>query len=220
MKLVDLSHPFDPRLFPARPTAPGVTLEIRRRRTIERDGVNACEIAFDGHVGTHIDAPRHLDEAGSAIDELPLEALYGPGVVLDLPRGPNGAVTAADLASATPPVGSGDIVLIRTGWARRLSEPAYASHHPYLGEDAATWLAERRARLVGMDVQSVDLPHSLRAPGFRYTSLRTLLEHGIPVALNLTNLEAVAGRRVTVLALPIAFTGADGSPARVVALID
>ncbi|MDE3100660.1 MAG: cyclase family protein [Chloroflexota bacterium] len=220
MKLVDLSQPFDPALFPRKPGAAAVTVEVRPRRTIERDGVNTCEIAFDGHVGTHIDAPRHLDPAGRTIDELPLDAFYGPAAVLDLPRGPNGAITAADLASATPRVLPGDVVLVRTGWADRLTEPAYASHHPYLSDDAAAWLLERRARLVGMDVQSVDLPHSLRGEGFRYTSLRTLLEGGIPVALNLRRLEAVAGRRVTVLALPIPFAGAEGAPARVVALLD
>jgi kynurenine formamidase len=38
--------------------------------------------------------------------------------------------------------------------------------------------------------------------------------------MNVTNLEPVLRRRVTLYALPIEFTGSDGAPARVVAILD
>lgn len=219
MKLVDLSHPFDPVLYPAKYGEPA-PLEIRAIRTIEANGVNTRDITFNDHIGTHVDAPLHLVPGGRSVDQLPLDAFYGTAVVLDIPKGPNGGVTVEDLAAAQPKIERGDIVVICSGWGRKLTEPDYGTHHPYLTDDGARWLVAKGVRMVGMDVQSIDLPHSLREKGFRYTSLRTVLEGGIPALMNLTNLEPVLRTRVTLFALPIAFTGSEGAPARVVAILD
>jgi kynurenine formamidase len=215
MKLLDLSHPFD-----SSPQGGKMDLEIRAVRTVEEHGVNTCQIAFGNHAGTHIDAPLHLIAGGASVDQIPLERFYGPAVVLDIEKGPNGAVGRAELEKAEPRVETGDIVVIYTGWGSKLTSPDYASHHPYLTEDGAEWLVGKGVRMVGMDVQSVDLPHSLRGKDFKYTSLRILLKSGIPAIHNLTNLERIKGHRVVILSLPINFRGVDGSPARVVAQVD
>lgn len=217
MRLLDLSHPFDPALY-ARKERP--ELEIRPLKTVAANGVSTLEITFGTHIGTHVDAPCHLVEGGASVDMLPLDTFHGTSVVLDIPKGPNGGVSWADLAAAQPAVARGDIVLIRSGWGDKLTDPTYPTHHPYLTVDGAEWLVATGVRMVGMDVQSVDLPHSLREMGFRYTSLRVLLEHGIPALHNLRGLEAVCGRRITVFALPIGFRGVDGAPVRVVAALD
>jgi len=215
MKLLDLSHPFDASAHGGK-----MELEIRTVRTVEEHGVNTRQITFGNHIGTHVDAPLHLIAAGASIDQLPLEVFYGPAVVLDIQKGPNGAIGRAELEHAAPRVEKGDIVVIYTGWGNKLTSSDYASHHPYLTEDGADWLVSKGVRMVGMDVQSVDLPHSLRDKDFKYTSLRVLLKNGIPAIHNLTNLQAIRGRRVVLLSLPINFRGVDGSPARVVAQLD
>lgn len=214
MTLIDLSHPFDPDLY--RDRGPS-GLRLERLKTVEHDGVNTMHIGLGNHIGTHIDAPLHLIEKGAAVDELPLDTYCGTAAVLELRRERNEGVTAEDLADAEPTVERGDIVVIHSGWGDKAGTPEYASHHPFLTDDAARWLVQAGVCLVAMDVQSVDLPHSLRPPGFRYTSLRTLLAAGIPVAHSLTNLELVGGRRVQFFCLPINFRGADGAPVRVVA---
>jgi arylformamidase len=220
MKLVDLSHPFDPTLYPPNVDGQQVNLEMRRLRTVEEHGVNTLQITFGNHIGTHLDVPLHLLAAGKSVDEIPLETFYGTAVVLDIPKGPNGGVDRADLERAEPNVMSGDIAVICCGWGDKLSASNYASHHPYLTEDGADWLVAKQVRMVGMDVQSVDLPHSLRESGFSYTSLRILLRHGIPVMHNLTNLQSLRGTRVMLFALPVNFHGADGAPARIVAQVE
>jgi arylformamidase len=219
MKLLDLSHPFDPDLYHDRPDQKA-ELDVRAVKTLQEHGVNSLKITIGNHLGTHIDAPLHLVEGGASIDDLSLDRFYGSAVILDIPKDPNGGVSAADLEAARPAVEPGDIVIIATGWGDRISDPQYASHHPYLTEDGADWLVAKSPRLVGIDVQSVDLPHTLRAPGFAYTSLRILLEHGVPALHSVTNLGPISGRRVTVFALPIAFADVDGAPARVVAQLD
>lgn len=219
MRLVDLSHPFDPALH-APKGDPHPLLEIRQLKTVETHGVSTQEITFGSHLGTHLDPPSHLVPGGTPVHALRLETFYGSAIVLDVPKGPNGAVGAEDLRGAGPRIRASDIVLIRTGWDDKVSDPRYPTHHPYLTVDGAEMLVAENVRMVGIDVQSVDLPHSLRDASFRYTSLRVLLEHGIPVLHNLRGLGAIAGRRVTVSAFPIGFQGADGAPVRVVAVVD
>lgn len=219
MKLIDLSHPFDPALYHKRPDQQA-ELDIRSVKTLEEHHINSLKITIGNHVGTHIDSPLHLVEGGASIADLPLERFYGSAAILDIPKGPNSGVSAADLEAAQPTVEPGDIVIIATGWGDLISEPRYASHHPFLTEDGARWLVDYSPRLVGMDVQSVDLPHALRPPGFAYTSLRILLEHGVPTLHSVTNLGRISGMRLMVSAFPIAFADADGAPARVVAQLN
>ena len=53
------------------------------------------------HCGTHIDAPRHFDEHGKTVDEVPLDQTILPGHLLDLTHRANGeAITIADLEEA------------------------------------------------------------------------------------------------------------------------
>ncbi|MFC2021616.1 cyclase family protein [Chloroflexota bacterium] len=218
MKLVDLSYEFYPGLYLGK--YPEADVEIRTLRAVEKDGVNMMRISFGNHVGTHIDGPRHIITEAETLDELPLELFYGTAVVLDLPRGANEAIGQEDLLSARPAIKGGDIVLLRTGWDAKFPSQDYHHHHPYLSEDGATFLVDKNVRLVGIDATSVDLPSPLRKEGFRHTSLRILLQNRIPVIHGLRNLKSVAGKRVTLMALPIRFRGADSAPARVVALAD
>ena len=220
MAIIDLSQPFDAaHQSPSHGNDPAA-LRVEPLKTVERDGLNSLRITFGNHLGTHVDAPLHLINGGASVDELPVEAYCGSAVVVAIPKQENEGVTVADLVNATPPIAVGDIVVICTGWGKRAGTLEYASHHPFLTDEAARWLVDTRARLVAIDVQSVDLPHSMRPAGFRYTSLRTLLSAGIPVLHSLANVESVSGRRVQLFCAPINFTGADGTPARVVAQVE
>jgi kynurenine formamidase len=201
-------------------TPPTFDVAVRPVKTLENDGINTMILEVADHVGTHIDAPIHIIEGGAGIADLPLERCFGPGVVLDVRRGPDEAVTVEDLAGAEPCIEEGDIVLLDTGWSGYVGTPDYSQHHPYLDEAAAGWLVDRGVSMVGIDASSVDMPHSLRPSGFKHGTLRVLLEAGVPALHGLANLGAVRGQRCTIAAFPIVFAGADAGPARVVALLD
>ena len=50
------------------------------------------------HNGTHIDAPRHMMEKGSPIDQMPLGQLAKEGVLINVPnKRPNSVVTVKDI---------------------------------------------------------------------------------------------------------------------------
>ena len=103
MKLIDLSYPFDATLFGDRHDQRS-EIDLQAIKTVESSGVSTMRVTLGTHVGTHIDAPSHLIAEGATIDGLSLDRFHGDAVVLDIPKGPNGAISASDLAVAAPTV--------------------------------------------------------------------------------------------------------------------
>src|SRR5207247_10447534 len=95
MKIYDLSQPLNERssFWPYYPP-----FEVKYIKRKAEHGVNAQYIMTSNHMGTHLDAPRHFVTAGKTIDELPLEWLGGPGVIVDVRDGVD------ELAVYTPQV--------------------------------------------------------------------------------------------------------------------
>jgi kynurenine formamidase len=211
---LELSHPLRADLsrvaaFPA--------ARFERLYEMPRDPMNATTMQMVCHYGTHVDAPCHFIPGAPAFDQIPLERLYGPGVVWALPCTPGGTITADQLAAATPRMEPGDIVLLDAGWAARFGRPDY-DDNPALDVGAAEWLVEHGAKLVGVDFATPDLAVPRRPEGFAWPVHHVLLGHGVLIAEHLTNVRALAGRRVEAMFLALAIAGSDGGPARVVAL--
>ena len=122
---------------------------------------------------------RQQGAAAGTIDIL-RDGLVGRGVLLDVPRlrgipwlEPGEYVSTADLESAEREqgvrVGPGDILLVRTGHARRRAElppwdtaNAKAGLHPA----TATFLAERRVAALGSDGNNDTAPSTTEGVGF------------------------------------------------------
>ena len=192
--------------------------------------------AGNEHGGTHIDAPVHFAHGRWTVDQIPLERLIGPAVVVDV----SGAsatntdyqVSVADLTAWEQAHGQIEpdmIVLLRTDFSRRWPDAAaYLGtgergaaavaklHFPGLHPEAATWLADmRKVKAVGLDTASIDYGQSTL-----FESHRFLFERNIPAFENLTALDQLPARGATVYALPIKITGGSGSPLRAVAVIE
>jgi len=81
MTIVDLSVPITTGM-PVYPGDPEVA--VGPALTVERDGVNVLALHLGSHSGTHVDAPKHIDDALPALDEVPLERFCGPAAVVDV----------------------------------------------------------------------------------------------------------------------------------------
>jgi hypothetical protein len=138
---IDLSHPITEALSRA-PFFPRP--RIRRIKAMPEDPMNLTEIQMVCHHGTHIDAPRHFIADGPAVDGIPLERLYGPGVVWHIDAGALGVIEPKHLEAATPEAQEGDIVLLDTGWARHVNTERYEDHPRPCGQ-----APPRRFRLAG-----------------------------------------------------------------------
>ena len=106
-------------------------------------------------------------------------------------------------------------MIFDTGWARRANTPRY-ENHPSLSPEAARWLVDHGAKLVGVDFSTPDLAAKHRASGFNWPVHHVLLGSGTLVAEHVTNLAALHGQRLDVMVLAINVAGSDGAPARIV----
>lgn len=165
MRLVDLSQPLNQEA-PFWPYYPPFEVKYIKRKA--EHGVNAQYIMTSNHMGTHVDAPRHFVTNGKTIDQLPLEWLCGPAVVVDLRD------EMDELAAYTPAMiearvemQEGDILILHTGWHRYAQwgaepdEEKYIHLHPGAHPSMVPWLLEKKVHLWGVDAISTDHPMNL-----------------------------------------------------------
>jgi len=214
--LVDLSiaiHEGMDRL----PILPEVKVDILRAL---KDGapLEIRHISLATHVGTHMDAPSHAIAGAKTIDEISLDQVCGPGVVIPVRPASGEAISLADVQKAGLPIQDGDIVLLDTGFAKKIGTKDY-HFNPYLAQDLCDHLVAKHAKLVGVDCVTVDMPLPLRPPDFAYPAHRTLLGNGVLIVENLGDMSAVSGKRVQIFAFPLKITGSDAGHVRVVAQV-
>lgn len=187
------------------------------------------------HGGTHLDAPSHFWKGGAAADEIPLERLVAPGVVVDVRasvaenRGRGiGVAELRAFEEAHGRIPDGAIILLRTGigegWPDRESVLGTAArgpdaiadlHFPGLAPEAATWLVENRAiGAIGLDTPSIDPGSSTH-----FESHVRLFEAGIPAFENVAALGELPPSGFTVIALPMKIAGGSGGPLRIIAVV-
>jgi arylformamidase len=200
MSLIDISRPISPEtaVWPGdRSVAWSWTARIE-----EGSAVNVGGYAMSTHAGTHADAPLHIADDGSSVDDLPLSSFVGPADVVD--------VTGVDcIRPDHVETAAAPRVLFRTS-VSSLPASEWPEDFPVLAPETVQVLAEQNTVLVGVDTPSVDPVDSTNLP-----THHALRRHGI---VNLENLclEGVAPGRYRLLALPIRLTGGDAAPVRAV----
>jgi kynurenine formamidase len=232
---VDLSHDFSSETI-YWPTAKPFTLEVVSAQTTPAGFYYAANnFSAAEHGGTHLDAPIHFAEGRHTADQVPLDRLVGPAVVVDVAaRSDSDANFLVDVAALEEwershgRIPDGTIVLVRTGWSSRWPDkarylgttktgPAGVAelHFPGIDSSAARWLsAERQVKAVGIDTPSIDYGQSTT-----FDTHRILMAQNIPAFENVANLERLPASGAFVVALPMKIKGGSGGPLRIVAVI-
>lgn len=214
---IDLSHRLTEDLS-AIPNYPRPSFE--KWRKIPEYPANITLIKMVVHHGTHIDAPNHFIADAPAFDQVPLERLYGPGVVWSFDPPEHGLIDVVDLEKARPEVRPGDIVLFDTGWWRKVDSPAY-QRHPSITAAAADWLLAHHVKMIGVDFATPDLATSNRPEGFYWPVHHALLPNGVLIAEHVTNLGGLSNSRIEAIFAGLNIINSDGAPVRALArLID
>ncbi|MFQ5740301.1 MAG: cyclase family protein [Acidobacteriota bacterium] len=165
MKPYDLSQPLNQEVsfWPYYPP-----FEVKYIKRKAEHGVNAQYIQTSNHMGTHLDAPRHFVTGGMTIDEIPMDWLYGPGVIVDLTDELDDfSVYTPEMIERRVEVREGDRVLLHTGWDQyaqfgsQPDEERYIHRHPGGGRAMVDWLLEKRIKVWGVDAISTDHPMNL-----------------------------------------------------------
>jgi arylformamidase len=205
MKVYDISLTLRARM----PVYPGeATPLLEPTSHMERgDSYNVSRLTISTHTGTHIDAPRHFLPDGASVDQIPVDVLVGPALVVEMAI--DQEITAADLEAAAIPPGT-ERLLFKTRNSRLLDDEDFRRDFVYLTLDAARWLVERGVRLLAIDYLSVEQMDA--QPSVVH---QTLLGAGV-VIVEGADLRRVAPGRYLLACLPLKIEGADGSPVRAV----
>ncbi len=232
--IVDLTYPYDDNtLF--WPTATR-TFELEELSYGVSDGgffYAANAFCTPEHGGTHMDAPIHFAADRHTVDQVELERLIAPAVVIDVADAaasdPDYRLTLSDVKAFEAQHGaipSGATVLVHTGWGQFWGDakaylgddtPGDASnlHFPSFGAEAVAYLIETRSvGMIGIDTASIDYGPSTDFPVHQLAG-----EANIPGLENVAELQRVPPTGAWVIALPMKIGGGSGGPVRIVALV-
>lgn len=232
MQWIDLTHAYDAETIFWPTGKPFEHIQTSWGQTGGGYFYSAYDFAVSEHAGTHVDAPIHFSAGGATVDNVPLDNLIGPAVVMDVAAQADAdrdyLTSAEDLAkyeAAHGPVTTEDIVLIRTGWSSRWpntlaymgdDRPGRADelHFPGIAPELAEALAQRGVKAVGIDTASID-----HGPSKDFRTHQILMGAGVTGLENLTGLEALPARGAWLVAMPMKIGAGSGAPARIAALV-
>ena len=247
-RVIDLAQPYYTGM-PHHPSHPPFLYGLNKKHgdyVNPGGGSSASEaLALGAHVGTHIDALCHFtcngklfggeDVAGAqaygtglerhTVDTI--EPIFRRGVLLDIPKvmgldvlPKDFVVTPEHMSAAGVEIQAGDVVLIRTGWARYWDDAKHfisEVHSPGPALAGAQWLSERKVFAAGSDTAPFEFTPS---PEMN-VHVHLLVESGIHIieCLNLEELSESGATEFLFVAAPLKIRGGTGSPIRPVALV-
>ena len=210
-RFVDLSHVIDDGMS-TYPGLPGpaicdfISFEDSHSRYSEGTEFTIGRIDLVTNTGTYIDTPYHRYRDGHDLVGLDLATVSNvPAVVVRV----DAATTVIDVAHFSSIDARGRAVLVHTGWDRHWRTEQYFVGHPYLTGDAATWLRDNGAVVVGIDSLNID-----SIAGGERPVHSILLRAGIPIIEHMTNLGAIPDDGFELIAVPPKITGLGTFPVR------
>jgi len=216
--LIDLSHTVEHGMItykglPAPVICDFLSREQSRQFYSEGTEFHIGRIDMVANTGTYLDSPFHRYADGKDLAELDLTMLADlAGLVI---RAADRAERAIDYMLFTPFDLWDKAVLLHTGWDRHWRTDRYFEGHPFLTADAAQYLVDSGARLVGIDSYNIDDT----ADGRRPVHSR-LLRADIPIVEHLCNLQRLPDSGFRFFAVPVKVKGFGTFPVRAFARLE
>jgi len=236
-RIVDLSMPVHNDMVTF-PRVPSPALCVYESHTEFAERIGAAEhgvdsltasylIVVNDHVGTHLDARKHIVPDAGGPDTIPLEYCISDGVILDFTHlSPGDIISAADVEAALAKIGyevkERDIVLIHTGAGAYNHEERYRTDHPGMSAEATRWLIERGVRLMGCDAITFDPPvWAMFEKRKFWEAHRVMWDEEYWHLENLTNLDQVGrSHGFQLIVMPVKWVGTTAAPVRAVAIVE
>ena len=183
-------------------------VELERASSIAEGGhANVSKLSMGVHTGTHVDAPVHFIEGAPGMEGVPLDALYGPAVVVDATAVVADSLGEADLEALDIPKGA-ERVILKTRNSELWNREGFTRDFLRLDGSGARYIVSRGIRAIGIDYLSIG----------DHDAHRELLGAGV-VPVEGLDLRGIEPGAYTFVCLPIELVGSDGAPARAI-LID
>lgn len=214
-KFIDLSHViFDGLItykgLPAPIICDYLSREKSRGNYEEGTEFQIGKIEMVTNTGTYIDCPFHRFKDGKDLSEIELEAFaYLDAITIFAPETLEiGMEYFKDIDIRDK------AVLVRTDWSRHWNTGKYYENHPFLSQNAAEYLRDCGAKLVGIDSHNIDDTRVKSRPVHT-----VLLGSEILIVEHLCNLDKLPEAYYTFSAVPPKFKGAGTFPVRAFATI-
>ena len=216
-RIVDLSHVIEHGMTTYRGLPPPHicdfwTREASAENYDDGSSFQIGRIDMVANTGTYLDSPFHRYADGSDLADLPLLSLAElPGIVVRRPWENELATEASHFEGLDV---HGKAVLIQTGWDRHWRTERYGVDHPFLTGEAADWLVENGAALVGIDSNNIDDTRVRARPVHT-----KLLAHNIPICEHMTGLSSLPDEGFRFSAVPPKVRGMGTFPVRAYAVL-
>ena len=198
--LIDLSHTIEHGLItynglPAPIICDYWSREHSKNFYAEGTEFQIGKIEMVGNTGTYLDSPFHRYADGKDLSELSLESVAElDGVVINAV-----GIRAICIEAIQQFNVKNHAVLFRTDWSQHWNTENYWSgNHPFLTSDAAKFLVDEGAALVGIDSYNIDDTADLTRPAHTI-----LLGAEIPIVEHMCNLDQLPEAGFSFSAVPV-----------------
>jgi arylformamidase len=211
-RLIDLSHTVEHGMIifkglPAPIICDYMSREESRSRYEPGTEFQIGKIEMVSNTGTYIDSPFHRYADGKDLSEINLEKLVNLDAIVvqaDYRKGIEIGKKFFEKISI-----KGKAILVNTNWSELWRTDAYFENHSFLTEEAAVYLRDQGATLIGIDSHNIDDTRGKSRPVHS-----TLLRAEIIVAEHLTNLDQLPDKGFTFTAVPPKMKGVGTFPVR------
>lgn len=173
--------------------------------TTREHGYNVSRLNLGTHTGTHIDAPRHFFEDGTAVDSIPIEKLIGMAKVFFIDKC---SIDYDDIKELN--IEKHDKIIFKTINSKIIEDDEFHKDFTALTEEAAEFLAKREIDMVGIDYMSIESFYSEDG------KVHNILLSNNIVIIEYLDLREIEVGEYEIIALPMRIKDGDGSPARVI----
>jgi len=217
VQLIDLSHTVEAGMItykglPAPIICDFLSREASRALYAEGTEFHIGKIEMVANTGTYIDSPFHRFADGIDLAALPLASLVNLDAVVVRVAAVGRAIDAHHFHALDLKTKA---VLVHTDWSRHWRTDQYFEGHPYLTEDAALYLRDQAAALVGIDSYNIDDIRDGRRPVHT-----TLLGAQIPIVEHMTNLDQLPDHGLRFHAAPVKVKNFGTFPVRAYAVVE
>lgn len=194
-------------LHEAQPAWPSDTpySRVPTSETSKGDECNVSQVAMSTHFATHLDAPFHFEPKGLRLDALDLNTLIGPALLHEV-----GGEAPLILPEHLPPLDGVERIIFKTRNSQYIDDAVFHEDFTALSLEAAQALTAAGVKLVGIDYFSIE---AFKNPG--HPVHHELCGKGMIIVEGL-DLRRVQPGNYELIALPLKFKDADGSPCRAV----
>jgi len=215
LHLIDLSHTIHDGLVTFKGLPAPVICDYLSREASRKNYEGGTEfqigrIEMVSNTGTYIDCPFHRFADGRDFSQIGIEELADIDAIVVRAEQRDSPAVGVEFFRGLEI--RNRAVLVHTGWDRHWNTQAYLGEHPFLTDDAAIYLRDCGAKLVGIDSMNIDDTRGNARPVHT-----TLLGAGILIAEHLCNLSTVPDDGFAFSAIPPKFKGVGTFPVRAMA---